>query len=48
MVQWTRSSTFGASTGAFEALEYVNNDKTRYMGKGVLQAVANVMTSHCA
>ncbi|NLI92822.1 MAG: phosphopyruvate hydratase [Peptococcaceae bacterium] len=32
----------GASTGAFEALELRDNDKSRYMGKGVLQAVANV------
>ncbi|NLO96615.1 MAG: phosphopyruvate hydratase, partial [Peptococcaceae bacterium] len=33
----------GASTGAFEALELRDNDQTRYMGKGVLQAVKNVM-----
>ncbi len=32
----------GASTGAFEALELRDNDKSRYMGKGVLQAVSNV------
>jgi len=32
----------GASTGAFEALELRDNDKSRYLGKGVLQAVANV------
>lgn len=32
----------GASTGAFEALELRDGDKTRYNGKGVLQAVANV------
>jgi enolase len=32
----------GASTGAFEALELRDGDKTRYKGKGVLQAVANV------
>jgi len=33
----------GASTGAFEALELRDNDKSRYLGKGVRQAVANVM-----
>lgn len=32
----------GASTGAHEAVELRDNDKTKYMGKGVLQAVANV------
>ncbi|MGI6450713.1 MAG: phosphopyruvate hydratase [Desulfitobacteriia bacterium] len=32
----------GASTGAFEALELRDGDKTRYNGKGVQQAVANV------
>jgi len=32
----------GASTGAHEAVELRDNDKSRYMGKGVLQAVANV------
>lgn len=32
----------GASTGAFEAVELRDGDKTRYMGKGVLQAVENV------
>ena len=32
----------GASTGAFEAVELRDGDKTRYNGKGVLQAVANV------
>ncbi|NLP43209.1 MAG: phosphopyruvate hydratase [Peptococcaceae bacterium] len=32
----------GASTGAFEALELRDNDKSRYVGKGVLKAVANV------
>ncbi len=34
----------GASTGAFEAVELRDNDKSRYLGKGVLQAVANVNT----
>ena len=32
----------GASTGAFEACELRDNDKKRYMGKGVLKAVENV------
>jgi enolase len=32
----------GASTGAHEAAELRDNDKGRYGGKGVLQAVANV------
>lgn len=32
----------GASTGAREALELRDGDKSRYGGKGVLQAVANV------
>ena len=32
----------GASTGVFEALELRDNDSNRYMGKGVLKAVANV------
>ncbi len=32
----------GASTGAFEAVELRDNDKTRYQGKGVLKAVENV------
>ena len=32
----------GASTGAFEACELKDNDKSRYSGKGVLQAVRNV------
>ncbi|HZX58440.1 MAG TPA: phosphopyruvate hydratase [Mucilaginibacter sp.] len=32
----------GASTGAHEAVELRDNDKSVYMGKGVLQAVANV------
>uniref|UniRef100_A0A5F4W6G0 Enolase n=1 Tax=Callithrix jacchus TaxID=9483 RepID=A0A5F4W6G0_CALJA len=29
----------GASTGIYEALELRDNDKTRYMGKGVSKAV---------
>jgi len=32
----------GASTGDFEAVELRDNDKNRYMGKGVLSAVNNV------
>ncbi|MDR2037479.1 MAG: phosphopyruvate hydratase [Bacteroidales bacterium] len=34
----------GASTGVHEAVELRDNDKGRYMGKGVLQAVNNVNT----
>ncbi|WP_010272955.1 phosphopyruvate hydratase [Paenibacillus senegalensis] len=32
----------GASTGAYEAVELRDGDKTRYLGKGVLKAVDNV------
>ena len=32
----------GASTGSFEAVELRDGDKSRYLGKGVLKAVANV------
>ena len=32
----------GASTGAYEAVEKRDGDKTKYLGKGVLQAVAAV------
>jgi enolase len=32
----------GASTGAFEAVELRDGDKSRYLGKGVLDAVSNV------
>ena len=32
----------GASTGVFEALELRDNDKSRYMGKGVKKAVDNI------
>jgi enolase len=32
----------GASTGAYEALEMRDGDKSRYLGKGVLKAVENV------
>jgi enolase len=34
----------GASTGAFEAIELRDGDKSRYQGKGVLRAVNNVNT----
>ena len=34
----------GASTGSFEAVELRDGDKSRYLGKGVLKAVANVNT----
>ena len=32
----------GASTGAYEAVELRDGDKTRYLGKGVLTAIENV------
>jgi enolase 1/2/3 len=32
----------GASTGEFEAVELRDGDKSRYLGKGVLKAIANV------
>src|SRR3954464_3601285 len=32
----------GASTGEYEAVELRDGDKERYLGKGVLKAVANV------
>ena len=32
----------GASTGIYEAVELRDDDKSKYMGKGVLKAVANV------
>ena len=34
----------GASTGKYEALELRDNDKTRFFGKGVLNAINNVNT----
>ena len=34
----------GASTGAYEAVELRDGDKSRYLGKGVRQAVLNVNT----
>jgi len=40
---WGRAAVpSGASTGVHEALELRDGDKSRYSGKGVLQAVANV------
>ncbi len=40
---WGRAAIpSGASTGAFEAVELRDGEKTRYMGKGVLKAVKNV------
>jgi enolase len=38
----------GASSGAHEALELRDGDKARYLGKGVLKAVANVKTKIAA
>jgi len=35
----------GASTGIHEAAELRDNDKKKYLGKGVLKAVKNVNTS---
>ncbi len=35
----------GASTGAYEAVELRDGDKSRYLGKGVLKAVENVNVS---
>jgi len=40
----TASVPSGASTGEHEAVELRDGDKTRYGGKGVLKAVANVNT----
>ena len=34
----------GASTGAKEAMELRDGDMSRYLGKGVLQAVENINT----
>lgn len=40
---WGRAAVpSGASTGEHEAVELRDNDKNRYMGKGVLNAVSNV------
>ena len=35
----------GASTGEYEAVELRDQDKRRYLGKGVLKAVENVNTA---
>ena len=40
----TAAAPSGASTGAFEAYELRDKDKSRYKGKGVLKAVHNVNT----
>ena len=37
----------GASTGAYEAVELRDGDKSRYMGKGVLTAIENVKRRNC-
>ncbi|UCG42992.1 MAG: phosphopyruvate hydratase [candidate division WOR-3 bacterium] len=37
----------GASTGSFEALELRDKDESKYLGRGVLQAVDNVNTIIC-
>ena len=37
----------GASTGAYEAVELRDGDKSRYLGKGVLDAVTNINTIIC-
>ena len=34
----------GASTGVYEAVELRDDDKNRYLGKGVLNAVNNIKT----
>ena len=42
---WGRAAVpSGASTGVHEALELRDGDKTRYSGKGVLQAVEHINT----
>ena len=37
----------GASTGSREAIELRDGDKSRYLGKGVLEAVEHVNTEIC-
>lgn len=44
-VSATACAPSGASTGSREALELRDGDKSRYLGKGVLQAVANINDS---
>jgi enolase len=41
-VLWRAVVPSGASTGEHEALELRDGDKSKYLGKGVLKAVANV------
>ena len=41
----TACAPSGASTGSREALELRDGDKGRYLGKGVLKAVANINNS---
>ena len=46
---WGRAAApSGASTGSREALELRDGDKARYLGKGVLKAVAAVNERHCS
>jgi enolase len=46
---WGRAAVpSGASTGEHEAIELRDVDKSRYLGKGVLKAVANVNTAIAA
>jgi enolase len=46
---WGRAAVpSGASTGEHEAIELRDGDKSRYLGKGVLKAVANVNTAIAA
>merc|ERR1740124_60402 len=42
--KYTAMVPSGASTGIYEALEMRDGDKANYMGKGVMEAVANVNT----
>merc|ERR1739848_969851 len=39
---FTAAVPSGASTGVYEALELRDKDKSRFLGKGCLKAVANV------
>ena len=41
----TACAPSGATTGSREALELRDGDKSRYLGKGVLKAVANINTT---
>ncbi|MFT7373764.1 MAG: enolase, partial [Oleiphilaceae bacterium] len=41
-VMGTACAPSGASTGSREALELRDGDKSRYLGKGVLKAVAGI------